>query len=240
MRAAPCARRVTYPSLGRVAGEGEDGMTGGVMSSGGLAAISTCALAVAALLFCYGRGWLLMAGAFKVVASSAFVALGLQCAPAGPVGQALLLSLALCWLGDVLLIPRGAKLTFALGLGSFLLGHLAFAVCFWLGGAEARFVGGAALAAVPVGVFILRWLGPHTGSLSGPVRAYVIVILLMVSVSVGATAATGDARLVVGAAAFAVSDVAVARERFVTPSPWNRYLGLPLYYGAVLLLAASA
>jgi len=43
----------------------------------------------------------------------------------------------------------------------------------------------------------------------------------------------------VGATLFWVSDVGVARDRFVARSPLNRYLYLPLYYGAQLLLGTS-
>jgi hypothetical protein len=43
----------------------------------------------------------------------------------------------------------------------------------------------------------------------------------------------------VGAVAFAVSDLSVARERFVHKSFTNLVWGLPLYYAAQQTLAAS-
>ena len=53
-----------------------------------------------------------------------------------------------------------------------------------------------------------------------------------------ATAAgTANARILVGAAAFAISDIFVARQRFVMEAPINRQVGLPLYFAAQLLLA---
>jgi hypothetical protein len=36
-----------------------------------------------------------------------------------------------------------------------------------------------------------------------------------------------------------VSDILVARQRFVREAAWNRLVGLPLYYAAQLLLAYS-
>ena len=39
---------------------------------------------------------------------------------------------------------------------------------------------------------------------------------------------------------FVVSDLAVARDNFVTPGFTNRLSGLPLYYGGQLLLAWAA
>jgi hypothetical protein len=45
--------------------------------------------------------------------------------------------------------------------------------------------------------------------------------------------------VVVGALAFTASDVSVARDRFVQPAFHNRAWGLPLYFGAQLLLAMT-
>jgi len=189
------------------------------------------------LLVCADRGLHGAAGFFKVVASTGFIAFGLGSVGYGELSSNLVLTaLGFCWLGDVLLIPRGARLTFLLGLGAFLLGHAVFAICFVLGGVAAGLAAAAALGWTGVAVAVLRWLGPHVqGSMVWPVRAYVVVIGLMVIAAAG----TGIPRIALGGVLFAVSDLFVARERFVTASPWNRRIGLPLYYGAVLLLAAG-
>ncbi len=199
-----------------------------------------CAVFVAALLVFRTLENAVAAGACKVAASTCFVVLGVFSGAGGTTGALLVLALVLCWLGDVLLIPDDAKRAFLLGLVSFLLGHAVFAVLFLVRGIEPPVLGIALVAAGVAGFAILRWLEPHAGSLLWPVRAYVVTILGMVALAAGASAHTGDPRLAVGAVAFAVSDVAVARERFVAPSPWNPRWGLPLYYGAVWLLAASA
>ena len=73
-----------------------------------------------------------------------------------------------------------------------------------------------------------------------PVRAYVTAISLMVVVGAGAALGGGGAVVLVGAVCFFVSDLAVARERFVASTFWNRAWGLPLYYAATLLLATTA
>ena len=49
-----------------------------------------------------------------------------------------------------------------------------------------------------------------------------------------------DARLRLGAVLFYLSDIMVARDRFVAPGFANRLVGLPLYFGGQLLLAWSA
>ena len=45
--------------------------------------------------------------------------------------------------------------------------------------------------------------------------------------------------VLVAAVIFYLSDIAVARERFVTSSVTNRLLGLPAYYGAQLLFGVT-
>ena len=45
--------------------------------------------------------------------------------------------------------------------------------------------------------------------------------------------------LLLGAVLFLLSDLSVARDRFVAPGFVNRLWGLPFYYGGQVLLAAS-
>jgi hypothetical protein len=59
----------------------------------------------------------------------------------------------------------------------------------------------------------------------------------MCAAAAGSSRAFGSLVPVIGATCFMSSDVAVARDRFVTPGVANRVWGLPLYYGAQLLLA---
>mgnify|MGYP001823375615 CR=1 FL=1 len=177
----------------------------------------------------------------KPLASAGFIGAALACgALESPYGVASLAALVLSFWGDVLLIPEGAGPWFMGGLVSFLLGHLGFAVAFVVSGVS---LGGAALAlaaiAVPVWL-VLRWLRPHVPpDMKGPVLAYVGVISAMVVASAGATAAGGTIGMVVGATLFYLSDLAVARDRFVAPGFENGLVGLPLYYGAQVVLAVT-
>jgi uncharacterized membrane protein YhhN len=141
----------------------------------------------------------------------------------------------------VLLIPKGARRAFAAGLAAFLLGHLAFAVAFAVRGLSPAWLGGGALATAAVALPVARWLLPHVpDALRLPVRAYVLVISAMVACAAGTFGASHDQALLVGALAFFLSDLAVARERFVAKDLANKLWGLPLYYGAQLLLAWTA
>jgi uncharacterized membrane protein YhhN len=70
----------------------------------------------------------------------------------------------------------------------------------------------------------------------GPVLGYIIAITAMVALASGAVFAGAKPTLLIGAALFYLSDLCVARERFVAKSLWNGVVGLPLYYAAQLLL----
>jgi uncharacterized membrane protein YhhN len=143
-------------------------------------------------------------------------------------------------LGDVLLIPRGRPGAFRAGLFAFLLGHVAYGAAFVSRPlSTAGLVAGGVLLAASLGL-VLRWLGRSVpADMSVPVRAYMVVIGVMSTLACGVTAAGGPWQVAVGALAFTASDVSVARDRFVRHEFRNRAWGLPLYYGAQLLIAAT-
>ena len=174
----------------------------------------------------------------KPLASLAFLVAGALFLPLPDRPAVLLMiGLVLSFVGDVLLIPRGRKLTFLLGLGAFLAAHCAYSIAFVLHGLDTRAVTWASLALVVAGVPIARWLFPHVdGAMRPPVVAYVVAITAMVALAAGAVGGGAQSTLVAGAALFYLSDLCVARERFVKKSLWNGVIGLPLYYVAQLLL----
>jgi uncharacterized membrane protein YhhN len=92
------------------------------------------------------------------------------------------------------------------------------------------------------GLFFLGPMRGRMGALAAPVAIYVLIISAMVGLSVGHHVAADSARslqLATGAAAFAASDLAVARDKFLTRAFMNRLWGLPLYYAAQLLIATA-
>jgi uncharacterized membrane protein YhhN len=203
--------------------------------------VAATILAVGALLACERQGFRRGAWVAKPLASTGFLWLALAAGATGSLyGRAVLGALVLCWLGDVLLLGRGRGLGLRLGLGSFLLGHLAFAVAFGIRGLDAASVLVAALLLLLPAAAALRWLLPHVpADWRAPVFAYVGVISLMVVAALGSVSGPQDLTVALGALAFYGSDLAVARERFVEQGFVNKAWGLPLYYGAQLLLAAS-
>jgi len=201
-------------------------------------------VALAFLLVAESRDWRLGVWLFKPTAAAGFIAAALAAGALdsihGAYGLWVLLALVLCFGGDVLLIPRDRPAVFRAGILSFLLGHLAFGVAFIVRGVDAT----ALLAAsIPVGigaVAVLRWLSPSLpADFRIAVYAYVVVISGMAVLALSAWSAVGDARIGIGAVMFFVSDLAVARQRFVTSSIWNARWGLPLYFGGQLVLAAT-
>lgn len=200
-----------------------------------------CLLACAALLAAEWRHWPLWRAGFKLLASTAFVAFALQQgALASAYGRWILTALALSWIGDALLLSRQSR-RFLAGLAGFLLAHVAFALAFAQRPLDPALLALALAAMGGFGGGVLAWLWRH---LSTPfyriaVAAYVLAIVAMGAAAIAASAAAGTWLLAAGAVTFAASDLAVARDRFVAPGFVNRAWGLPLYYAAQLMLAAS-
>ena len=71
------------------------------------------------------------------------------------------------------------------------------------------------------------------------VALYASVISIMLAFAVGTVVARFDPRILAGALLFYLSDLLVARQRFVAPGLVNRVVGLPLYYAGQVLLAWS-
>ena len=95
-----------------------------------------------------------------------------------------------------------------------------------------------------VSVVVFAWLRPHLGKMLVPVIAYVATITVMV-IGAASPAGTetvrfpGRALAPSGAILFYLSDIFVARQRFVTRNYFNRAVGLPLYFTAQFLIAFS-
>lgn len=176
----------------------------------------------------------------KLTASTAFVALALE---RGAIddgyGQAVLVALILSWIGDACLLSQRAAI-FMGGIVSFLLGHVGFSVAFVIRGQDWLWFAGGLLGMSVFAWLIDRWLRPQVeANFKGPVRAYIAVITCMASLAFGSWGAGHTWLIPAGATAFFLSDITVALDRFVEERWRNRLVGLPLYYGAQVLLALS-
>jgi uncharacterized membrane protein YhhN len=199
------------------------------------------ALAVAALLFAERARFPAGVWVAKPLASSAFVAVALAAgAWETGYGRAILAGLVLSWFGDVFLIPRGRPRIFLAGVLSFLGGHVAYAGAFFFRGLD--LVGFVLAAGIAGGIAfaVLTWLASHVPpEMKLAVPAYVAVISLMVVCALASFLAHGNIWIPIGAVGFYLSDLSVARDRFVASDFSNRLWGLPLYYGAQLALGWS-
>lgn len=204
--------------------------------------IVVCVSAVACLLVAEWADSRITKIAAKMSAASAFLAMALACgALESSYGQILLGGLVLCWIGDACLLSPGQSTGFLAGIGAFLLGHLVYAIAFYQLGLDwtGLLVGGLVIGGLAV--ITLRWLHPQVpNDFRVAVISYIGVISVMVIASIGAVAAGAPIILAIGAIVFGISDVFVARERFVSSGFENSALGLPAYFGAQLLLAYTA
>lgn len=200
-----------------------------------------CAAGVALTLVADNRQIKSLEWLGKPLAALAFIAAGLSWgALDSAYGQWILAGLVFGALGDVLLIPAGTGRVFLGGMIAFALGHFFYVVGF----AQLPLsTFGLVLGSVGMGAFsfaIFRWLMPNVPTeFKGPVAAYIVIIGLMVITSIGASVAGASSLIVIGATGFALSDLAVARHRFVAPGNINRTWGLPLYFASQLIIAAT-
>ncbi len=155
----------------------------------------------------------------------------------------LLAGLILCLGGDVFLaLPQ--KPMFLVGLISFLLGHVLYVGGFLSLVPIGAWVQISTLVVLAISAAVFIWLKPHLGSMLGPVIVYIGVISLMLigamAVFNSAVVADRGRQLILsGAILFYLSDLFVARNRFVKKEYVNRLIGLPLYYAGQYLLALS-
>jgi uncharacterized membrane protein YhhN len=177
----------------------------------------------------------------KILASTAMVAI---VATGVPVLNGYTISitagLVASWIGDLALSFRSQR-AFLGGLISFAIAHALYTAGFF---ARSQMdlvsvaVSGAVMAITAAA--ILRWLSPHVPRrLQTPVAVYVGIISVMVVASFGTSGTLADPRIPSAAVLFAISDVLVARQQFVTPDIANRLFGLPIYYTAQVLFALT-
>ncbi len=206
--------------------------------------IIAAAALLAGLLFFERNGNLKGKLPFKTILSCLFIITALvQPHPLPQYYYLLLVGLIFCLGGDVFLALPQERM-FLPGLVSFLLGHVWYVLCFFYVADLNAWTWGGSAVGVAISGLVFFWLRPYLGSMLVPVIAYIIVITVMV---IGAFTVLGDPALrstgrlmvILGASSFYISDLFVARDRFLKPGFANRLIGLPLYYGGQFLLAFS-
>ena len=209
-----------------------------------LAVLFTALVLLILLLASEKQGRTPRGAVIKGCVSALFVAAALiQPHPVPAYYYRILAGLVFGLIGDVCLAIPGNR-SFRIGLFAFLAGHILYVWAF------------AGLTALddwfsPVQLIVLAfsggafwWLRPHVGRMMVPVVVYLVVITLMLAGAWAVFRHPGLGEMArgfvwTGALCFYLSDLFVARHRFVTNQYLNRLIGLPLYYVGQFLLAFS-
>jgi uncharacterized membrane protein YhhN len=153
-------------------------------------------------------------------------------------GAWLLVALGLGLCGDVFLLDD-SDTRFRLGLGAFLVGHLAYVVSFSRLGLDPPSWQWGAWIVLFLCLIVTRRVVPATflrggRALAFPVALYTVVIGAMVIVAFD----TGHPVIALGATVFAASDTILAVDRFVEPKPWAPVAVMVTYHlGQALVVA---
>lgn len=211
------------------------------MTTGYTLAALTCALATTALLMAEHRHHQTAKWLLKPLAALAFIAAALtHDALATPYGRVILLGLILSAIGDICLIPRRTGPPFLAGLAAFLLAHVAYAAAFLLRGIDLTYTLATAIPLTAIALTTHRWLAPKVPpKLARPVIAYILIICTMAALAFGTYGHTPAPLIPLAATLFVLSDLSVARDRFTDAGFANRLWGVPLYFAAQLLFAAT-
>lgn len=202
--------------------------------------VAVTALAVMALVYFLRLGSSPLAAGAKVIASIGFLATAISVgALRHRYGRILFIGLVLSFAGDMMLIGVSRD-RFLLGLGSFLLAHLAYITAFTTLGISRRWALFSAIPVLLAAAATTLWLTPYLdANLIMPVHAYVGVISLMVIAAFACKGAGASTLVVAGALMFFVSDLSVAAQRIVAVDFPTIIWGLPLYYAGQICLALS-
>ena len=145
-------------------------------------------------------------------------------------------ALAFSWAGDVALLGDSTA-SFQIGLGSFLIGHLAWVRA--LRGRSSGYLRKRPTLALP---FVALWaalnvyLWPKTGRDRIPVVIYSASLLATALAAVD----TGNPVIAAGGSLFLVSDALIALHKFADVElPWHEGLVMATYTGAQALLTTT-
>ena len=201
-----------------------------------------CALACACVLVAELRDDRRLRAVSKTTASISMVVFALCSGAASSTpGLLILFGLVASVVGDVFLL--WPQTHFLRGVGAFLLAHVIYAGAFLAAGGAWEGVGFALVLIGPITWTVWRWLSPNTGEMTKAIAVYLLAISIMAALSVGACWAdpgAGQQVLLLAAVLFCVSDLFVARAKFVVTQHRNVLVGLPIYYAAQLGFGVGA
>ncbi|MEP3889108.1 MAG: lysoplasmalogenase [Hellea sp.] len=157
-------------------------------------------------------------------------------------GKIILAGLVVCAVGDVFLLSRKSETLFKAGMAAFAIGHILYIIAFSnikvisLPDDVDSIIGLGAVLPVLFGLYITK---KTPKSMQRPVLYYCVIIYIMVFSSLLIPRTSPFIFATIAAIMFAISDMFVARDRFITPNPKNALAITPLYFGAQALFALS-
>ena len=157
-------------------------------------------------------------------------------------GKIIFTGLLACAAGDVFLLSRKSEKLFMGGMAAFAIGHLAYVWAFIqnISGDYSITVMASCIFTLFSTAIFFAWLKPKLSQdMRLPVFFYTLIILSMVLTSITINRQGAFILAPIGAIMFAISDMFVARDRFVKPDAKNAFAITPLYFGAQVLFALS-
>ncbi|MER7074018.1 lysoplasmalogenase [Terrabacter sp. NPDC000476] len=148
-----------------------------------------------------------------------------------------LVALGLSLVGDVALL-HATEARFLVGLGAFLLAHVAYVIAIVETGGPDGFPWWL-LAAVPALLLLHARVGRAIVRGASPDRGPVLLYELALSVLVLVAAWHGDWLVLLGAAVFAVSDAVLGHDRFVRERRWAPLTVIVTYHVAQTLVVVG-
>lgn len=179
---------------------------------------------------------------FKPLAAMVFVLLALQFGALESIyGKTVLVGLIACALGDMFLLSRKSQNLFKIGITFFALGHILYTIAFGSQFDGLDIISYAIISVTSLSALMFfLWLKPKlVKGMSGLTFIYIIIITLMIAASLGRFNYYLKYAAPLAAIMFAISDMFVARDRFVKYNPKNALAITPLYFGAQALFAFS-
>jgi uncharacterized membrane protein YhhN len=177
---------------------------------------------------------------FKPVAASSFVFISFKLgAFESGYGCLILFSLVLCAVGDILLLSRKLRISFFCGMLVFAIAHLSFSLAFIKSG---TFDFASLVTFLPLimilGCINFMYLLPKVPHKFKPfILLYGLAIFMMITSAY--TFMYEQKLILIAATFFVLSDIFVAKDRFIKRSTKNALLITPLYFAAQGLFAFS-
>lgn len=177
---------------------------------------------------------------FKPVAALSFVFISFKLgALESGYGCLILFSLALCAVGDILLLNRKLKISFFCGMLVFAIAHLLFSLAFIK---SSTFDFASLVTFLPLimilGCINFMYLLPRVPHKFKPfILLYGLAIFMMITSAY--TFMYEQKLILIAAIFFVLSDIFVAKDRFIKRSTKNALLITPLYFAAQGLFAFS-